>query len=105
MPDVGTGSRPRIAPSKMLPNGKRRAIWNVTLDGPAAGGGLHDECSRAVGVPEGHLRPLSAGAAGGRERDSWRVLSDDGPSAPVHPCAPQPGAPPTGPGSEAPRGG
>jgi len=32
--------------------GSDESIWNVTLDGPRAGGGLHDECSRAVGVPE-----------------------------------------------------
>ena len=57
-----TVSRVRIAPSKMLPSEQARAICDVTLTGPRAGGGLHDECSRAMGAVEGDPRALPVSA-------------------------------------------
>ena len=44
----------------MLPSGKRRAIWSVTLNGPRAGGGLHDDHQlEFVGCSTGSSRSLA----------------------------------------------
>src|SRR5262245_50836346 len=65
-----TGSaRVRIAPSKMLPSEEAHAICDVTLDGPRAGGGVHDEPPREGGVPAGRPRALPPGDPSGERAD------------------------------------
>ena len=57
----------------MLPSAKRRAIWNVTLDGPGAGGGLHDESPCEVGGPH---RPSTRATAARPGSTRGRILDE-----------------------------
>ena len=57
----------------MLPSAKSRAIWNVTLDGPGAGGGFHDE--RAVRSGR-YLRPSTPRYRGAAREDKGRILDE-----------------------------
>ena len=63
------GATTRIAPHKMLPSGEARAICDVTLDGPRAGEGFHDEPPREGGVPPGCAWALPAGDPDGQGAD------------------------------------
>src|SRR3989442_6992352 len=66
----GVKSRERIAPSKMLPSGNRRAICDVTFCGPWGRGGLPREPGSEVGILESDLSALPASRAPGQAPDA-----------------------------------